>query len=70
MKADDPYPNPPIIVMDGTMYYGGASKQAEPPAPPKATIPCALIGGSILVVLAIVCLLAGVGMDWLRAVAQ
>lgn len=58
----------PVVIYNGAMY-GMPSPHPQNETPePTATIPCVLIGGSILVVLAIVCLLAGAGIDWLQAV--
>lgn len=62
----------PVIIYNGAMYGAPPLPSPRPlrneTPEPTATIPCVLIGGSILVVLAIVCLLAGAGIDWLQAV--
>lgn len=53
--------NTPVIIYNGAMY--GATP--PPSDTPTATIPCALIGGLILVML-VVCALAFVGLQWLQ----
>lgn len=54
--------NTPVIIYNGAMY--GATP--PPSDTPTATIPCTLIGGSILFVLVVICALAFVGLQWLQ----